>query len=57
MRNKIYLPLLVALLCLAAWTTHAQLQRNTQANFTPYSPHMDYRDYITIDPNKRGGKP
>ena len=19
--------------------------------------HMDYRDYITIDPNKRGGKP
>jgi uncharacterized protein (DUF433 family) len=23
----------------------------------PYSSNMDYRDYITIDPNKRGGKP
>jgi uncharacterized protein (DUF433 family) len=23
----------------------------------PYSQRMDYRDYITIDPNKRGGKP
>jgi len=22
-----------------------------------YSPFMDYREYITIDPNKRGGKP
>ena len=22
-----------------------------------YSPFMDYRKYITIDPNKRGGKP
>ena len=23
----------------------------------PYSQNMNYRDYITIDPNKRGGKP
>ena len=23
----------------------------------PYCANMDYRDYITIDPNKRGGKP
>jgi uncharacterized protein (DUF433 family) len=23
----------------------------------PYSHSMNYRDYITIDPNKRGGKP
>lgn len=22
-----------------------------------YSRHMDYRDYITLDPNNRGGKP
>lgn len=34
MRNKLYLPLLLALLCLAGWTTPAQLQRNTQTRET-----------------------
>jgi uncharacterized protein (DUF433 family) len=27
------------------------------ANGQTYSAGMDYRKYITIDPNKRGGKP
>ena len=27
------------------------------ADSSTYSPNMDYRKYITIDPNKRGGKP
>ena len=32
MKRKIYLvPVLVALMCLAGWTAHAQFQRNIQA--------------------------
>ena len=34
MRNLYFALVLVALLCLAGWTTHAQLQRNTQTRET-----------------------